>query len=118
MRIKFNHQTVSYSRRVLPACACSYLHDSIRASLPCGNGNANANANVNTCCRGDQYASAEADTGATPAATSTLTNPHAYADIYVDGNSNDNAISHSYSHSPPNGHTGTTSSSAGDVYWR
>jgi hypothetical protein len=116
VRIKFNHQTVSYSRRVLPACACSYLHDSIRASLPCGNGN----ANVNSCCRGDQYSSAEADTGATPAATSALTKPHdhAYADSYADGNTNADSISHSYSHNSANGHTGTSSSSTGDLYWK
>jgi len=112
VRIKLNRQTVSCSRRVLPACACSYLHDSIRASLSCGNGN----ANVNSCCRGDHYTAAQADTGSTPAATSALTKPHAHA--YADGNSDADSISHSYSHSPANGHTGTTSSSAGDVYWR
>jgi|SRR4029453_4274987 hypothetical protein len=113
-RIKFNHQTVSYSRRVLSACTCSALHDSILGSLPCGNGS----ANVNSCRRSDS--SAQADTGSTSAAISALTNPHAhaYADIHADGNSNADSISHSYSHNPANGHTGTTSGSAGDVYWR
>jgi hypothetical protein len=97
-------------------CACSALHDSIRHSLPCGNGN----PSVNSCCWSDS--SPQADTGSTSAAASALTNPHihAYADSYVhaDGNANADSISHSYSHHPANGHTGTTSSSVGDVYWR
>jgi hypothetical protein len=110
----------------LSACTCCGLRDSIRRSLRCGNGN----SSVNSWCWSDS--SAQADTGSTPPTTSALTKPHAHAyaysyvhadsyihaDIYADGNSNADSVSYSYSHNPANGYTGTTSSSAGDVYWR
>ncbi len=82
----------------------------------------NGSASANSYCRRNGYSSAQADTCSTPAATSALTNPH--ANSFADANANA-SLTHAYSHGNidassitdtySNGHTGTASSSAGDL---
>lgn len=43
-RIKFNQQSLFYSRCLFFSCTCSGLHESIRRSLPRGNGDVGGRA--------------------------------------------------------------------------